>query len=388
MIDDDWVKELRAAIDSEQPPAAKTISRWRTRFGVDGAMILEDSVRLQSRAVEKLGPGCWWFTDRSLQQSTPWQVAKLKASWFQQESVLDLCSGLGGDLMWLARRGETTAVDHDPLMVSLATANLKNVVNAHPNVRVVCLEAALAIDDKRRWLHIDPDRRPGERRVSRPESYEPNWSQLVRHANQAPGAVVKLAPAAEVELSELSVSATRVWISLAGSVREQSLVTGASVQAAGFTPSTSVAIRISKQGDYYVYSPASISYGSRYSSEPLEWIIDIDPAIRAAKLTDSFASEHSLSIIGGSSGFLTTDVAPKPNQWLMAAKVHWFGWLDRKRLKRQFRHENVYPSVIKTRGARIDVARWTKEFRECGDTPVTLWIGRIANRTYAAYSMV
>ena len=93
--------EQLAGRDAEN---AKVIEGVRRQFGSELADLIVRAARLQPKARLKLGPGFWWVTDRSLQQATAWQVAQLKAHWFGDRLVHDLCCGIGGDAVSLAER--------------------------------------------------------------------------------------------------------------------------------------------------------------------------------------------------------------------------------------------------------------------------------------------
>ncbi len=114
---------------SGQVEGTRALERLRVRVGEGLARIVSVAGELQHRARAKLAPPdspyrIWWVGDKSLQQATPWQVARMKATWFDDAPVHDLCCGIGGDSIQLAARGELTAVDLDPVTAAMAGANL------------------------------------------------------------------------------------------------------------------------------------------------------------------------------------------------------------------------------------------------------------------------
>lgn len=87
--------------------------------------------RLRQRAVAKFGPEDayrMYFTPNGVEQATRTSVATHRASRFAAlggvRRVADLCCGIGGDAIALARAGiGVLAVDRDPLTAEVARAN-------------------------------------------------------------------------------------------------------------------------------------------------------------------------------------------------------------------------------------------------------------------------
>ncbi len=111
-------------------------------------------------------------------------------------SVADLCSGIGGDAIALARAGiRVLAVDRDPLTVAVARANaealgLADLIEVREaDVTEVGTEAYDAV-------FVDPARRGGRGRISIPEAYSPPLSWAIATALKAPLAALKIAPLA------------------------------------------------------------------------------------------------------------------------------------------------------------------------------------------------
>ncbi len=344
------------------------------------------SERLQRKARAKFGAGNWWFTERALQQSTPHQVASLKASWFGDVPVADLCCGIGGDAMRLAMRGPTIAIDSDPTMVMLARANCDELGELPHRIEFICDDA---VDFASRWshaVHIDPDRRPDEKRTSSPGYYHPAWRDVATIVQRSPSAVVKLAPAAIVESSQLAVASHRTWISLRGSVREQSLLVGKAMELADLPPDTLSAIVV--RGDATFDRFVAQEDGARVSTVdgPSQWIIDPDAAIRAGGLTDSFALRHGMNAIGAPSGFLTSSHDVSSLAMATVGRIEWSGSSDERKLKREMRSHGVYAAVVKLRGVQRDPEKNIRATRNCGDRPVTLWMGAVGKKVYAVWT--
>ncbi|WP_146535454.1 class I SAM-dependent methyltransferase [Rubripirellula reticaptiva] len=375
-------------------PDAKTITRLRREWGDDLAQLMTTSAALQSKAESKLGPGPWWVSEKSLQQSTPWQVAQLKSQWFGDRTVYDLCCGIGGDAFQLARRGPVVAVDRDETVAAMAAVNLgrlgdvKNASARCDDVTQVDVPADAAI-------HVDPDRRAGGRRTSDPDQYEPDWSEVLRMIDHVPAAIIKLAPAAMPEIPS-TMDTARLWISLSGSVREQSLLLGEVIGQSGLQSGHRAAYRAGQDGVWsrFVVSHDQIDEVSHYRGKSNgaqaigECLIDPDGAIRAAGLTIAFANQNRLRLVGKPSGFLTGDESVASlilNSGMgLVGRVIWSGAADDRKLRRELRSRNVYPETIKVRGSEHDPLALTRRYRSTGERPVTLWLSRAGERVYAA----
>ena len=124
------------------------------------------------------------------------------------------------------------------------------------------------------------------------------------------------------------------------------------------------------------------------SEKPLSVLIDPDPSIRAAGLTEAFAHQHGFKLLGPPSGFLTCEDAKliTPTTATMAVMGHviWSGACDDRKLRREFRSRGFFPETVKVRGTDHDPAALARRYRKCGEHPVTLWIGRASDRVVAA----
>ncbi len=344
------------------------------------------SESLKRKARDKFGDGDWYVTDRALQQSTPWQVAKLKATWFGDSPVADLCCGIGGDTMWLARRGQTVAVDHDRSLVTMAESNCRLAIGDTKSAEFVCGDAIRFASGWTLGLHIDPDRRTGVKRTSTPDYYQPAWTDVAEMIERAPASVVKLAPAAIVDTGRVTRPTHQAWISLRGSVREQSLVVGDALGTANLPPHARSAIAVRGDASHSLFVSADFLTRAPIITKPGRWIVDPDASIRAAGLTDAFAIQNGMSVIGSPSGFLTSDIDTRMPPMAVMGQVEWFGSSDERKLRKEMRSRNVHAAVVKIRGVDREPEKLIRTLRDCGERPVTLWMGRVGKKVYAAWT--
>jgi hypothetical protein len=407
----DQVETIRRIASTPITPALALALR-RQHEPNAAAMILAIAA-VQHRAVEKFGPGVWMATEKSIAQATDRAVARYKATLFGGSTVYDLCSGIGGDAMELAKRGGVVAVDLEPQIVAMAATNLKldALLRRDPTSQAtaVCGNASLLSIPTDAAIHIDPDRRPaGLGRVVRPTDYQSTFDQVARIVGDRRPAIVKLAPAAPLDsepesgaVDRLVAGAHRQWISLDGSVREQALLIGECVSWAGVVVGGRSAVRVWPDGrrECFAIDAAQaarlneLDQSLEMRTEVPTFIIDIDPAVRAAGLSSSIALARNWATLGGPSGFLCSDVLPPDRTLAQVFETIWSGPPDLKRLKRHVRDRRLWVECVKVRGTGQDPQAWTRTLRsgisrdQC--TTAVLFLGRLStNQSYAALAQL
>ncbi|MDQ1026763.1 SAM-dependent methyltransferase [Streptomyces umbrinus] len=210
--------------DTEPAQELAVATRLRREYPVGLVSAALGQARLRQRAVVKFGAadaGRMYFTPNGVEQSTRASVAAYRARRFQElgvRSVADLCCGIGGDAIALARAGiRVLAVDRDPLTAAVARANADALgLGELIEVREADVtEVATAAYDA---VFVDPARRGGRGRVFDPEAYSPPLSWAVRTALEAPLAALKIAPGIPHETVPAEAGAE--WISDSGDVKE------------------------------------------------------------------------------------------------------------------------------------------------------------------------
>jgi hypothetical protein len=162
-----------------------------------------------------------FFTPNGFEQSTRTSVATYRADRLLDlgvTSVADLCCGIGGDAIALARAGvRVLAVDRDPLTVAVARANAEALGLAE---LIEVREADVTEVDTSAYdaVFVDPARRGGRGRIFDPEAYSPPLSWAVGAATTAPLAALKIAPGVPHEA--IPAAAEAEWISDGGDVKE------------------------------------------------------------------------------------------------------------------------------------------------------------------------
>ena len=175
-----------AAVAGGITPAS--VEQLRRSFPEAPATEAIELAAARGRASGKFADPSGLMLDRAgLEQATSEVVAAWKAARFGAAPVLDLCCGIGGDAMALARRGPCTAVDRDPVRAWMAG------VNAGVSVRTESVETT-RIDHP--LVHLDPARRDESsgRRSWRLEDLVPDLDSIRRILTEAEGGAVKLGP--------------------------------------------------------------------------------------------------------------------------------------------------------------------------------------------------
>lgn len=100
--------------------------------------------------------------------------------------MADLCCGIGGDAIALARAGiEVLAVDRDPLTAEVARANAE-ALGLTALIEVRCADVTDIDTSPCDAVFVDPARRGGRGRIFDPEAYSPPLSWATAAALKAP----------------------------------------------------------------------------------------------------------------------------------------------------------------------------------------------------------
>ncbi|MDW4904896.1 methyltransferase domain-containing protein [Streptomyces sp. ADMS] len=325
--------------------------------------------RLRQRAVAKFGAGDagrMFFTPNGVEQSTRASVAAYRAGRFRElgvTSVADLCCGIGGDALALARAGiRVLAVDRDPLTVAVARANVEALGIAD---LVEVREADVTDVDTSSYdaVFVDPARRGGRGRIFDPEGYSPPLSWAVGAAVKAPLAALKIAPGVPHE--SVPAAAGAEWISDGGDVKEAVLWfgTGPGAVRATLLPGPRV---LFGRG---LPDPQVRSVG-RYLYEP-------DGAVIRAHLVAEVAEEVGGGLVDETIAYVTADelrATPYASAYEITDQLP-FGV---KKLKALLRERGVGVLTVKKRGSAVEPEEIRKMVKPRGPNSATVFLTRVA----------
>ena len=361
--------ELRDFAPGQELAVATRLRREHPAELVSAAI---GQARLRQRAAAKFGradAGRMYFTPDGVEQATRTSVAEWRAQRFRALGVrrlADLCSGVGGDAIALARAGiEVLAVDRDPLTCAVAEANaaalgLDGLIKQHcGDVAEIGLSGFDAV-------FVDPARRSGRGRIFDPESYSPPLSWAVAAAQKTPYAALKVAPG--IPHDAVPEGAEAEWVSDGGDVKEAVLWFGTDAGA--------------EQPHRATLLPggATLTGGRLPDPEPgpvRRYLYEPDGAVIRAHLVAEVAGQLEAGLIDPTIAYLTSDqlrATPFATPYEITDVLP-FGL---KRLKALLRERGVGTVVIKKRGSAIEPEELRRKLRPEGANACTVFLTRVA----------
>ncbi len=311
-----------------------------------------------------------WFDRTGLEQSTPEQVARYKATRFHGP-VIDACCGIGGDTIALAGRGEpVTSVDTNPANCLRTQLNAE-VYEVAGQVNVVQADIN-TLDDGGCLLHVDPDRRAGKRgRSRRIEDGSPNLDELRQLMERFRGGAIKLSPAGnfvgkfpgtEIEL-----------ISLDGECKEATVWFG-------------------ELGEPDHWRATVLPAGATLAGDPLSalsipeecgrWLLDPDPSIVRAGLVDVLCEEIGAARLDAEEEYLTA-AEPIDSPFVQTFEVLAELPKNDRAIRSWFRNSDFGQVEIKCRHVPIVAEQVRRKLPLPGDQPGVLVFARLQGRTRA-----
>ncbi|MGW0819737.1 class I SAM-dependent methyltransferase [Streptomyces sp. NPDC002845] len=327
--------------------------------------------QLRQRAAAKFGAADaerMFFTPNGVEQSTRTTVAAHRAGRLRAlgvGSVADLCCGIGGDAIALARAGiRVLAVDRDPLTAAVARANAEALGLAD---LIEVREADVTEIDTSPYdaVFVDPARRGGRGRVFDPEAYSPPLSWAIDTALKSPRAALKIAPGIPHET--VPAEAEAEWISDGGDVKEAVLWFGAGAPGAVRATLLPGPHTLLGRGlpDPRVRPPG------RYLYEP-------DGAVIRAHLVAEVAEELDGGLIDPRIAYITAD-APHPTPYATAYEITDQLPFNVKKLKALLREREVGILTVKKRGSAVEPEELRKKVKPHGPNSATVFLTRVAN---------
>ena len=180
-------------------------------------ILRREGVRKFSRSGEML------FTRRGYEQATNEAISQYKATLVPEgASVLVACSGIGGEALFLSRKGLVTLLDSDPVMSYMGSWNIHVYEGSPLNVYAQTLEDFLVTStEKFDAIFLDPDRREEDKRFVRLKDYSPNVLNLFRRLFALSSKVfVKVSPLIREELLVLPNLKVIHYIEEGGELKE------------------------------------------------------------------------------------------------------------------------------------------------------------------------
>jgi SAM-dependent methyltransferase len=278
-------------------------------------------------------------------------------------SVADLCCGIGGDAIALARAGiRVLAVDRDPVTVAVARANAEGLgLDDLIEVR----EADVTEVDTTGYdaVFVDPARRGGRGRIFDPEAYSPPLSWALDAARKAPHAALKIAPGIPHEA--VPGEAEAEWISDGGDVKEAVLWFGTQAGAVRATLLPGPRSLLSRG----LPDPEVRPVG-RYLYEP-------DGAVIRAHLVAEVADQLNGGLLDATIAYITADEL-RATSYATAYEITDQLPFNVKRLKALLREREVGVLTVKKRGSAVEPEELRKKVKPQGPHSATVFLTRVA----------
>ena len=338
---------------------------------VRAAFALEE---LRERAKDKFSRAeRMWFDRQGLEQATSELVARHKARRFEGP-VWDLCSGIGGDAITLAERGEVLAMDRNPA-ACLRTQWNAEVYGVADHLRIECadverlFQSSAEVPDR---VHIDPDRRAARRgRSLRIEDGQPGLPFLQSLMDTVPGGAIKLSPAANFlgKFPEAEIE----LISLHGECKEATVWFGELAEP-GRWRATVLPANETLSGHPL---DALCDFGP-----PARFLYDPDPSVVRSGLVNLLAEQASLTRLDEAEEYLTSE------DWCESPFVRGFEVLaelpnNDRAIRKYFRDHPAGEVEIKCRHVPIQAEAVRRKLPLEGTGKAVLVFARIAGKTRA-----
>jgi len=305
-----------------------------------------------------------------MEQATSADVADHKARRFSAagvETVIDLCCGIGGDAMSLARTGRVMVVDTDPARVFMARHNVERATGR----RVAGLAAdvaSLCLPDIP--FHIDPERRDetGRRRHGF-DMARPDGAFLRALITYGRDGAVKTGPGADFDVfppGEIEV------INRQGTLVQAVLWVGRLSQGDGLRTATRLpdGISFTDRADYVI--PCA---------ETNRYLLAVDPAIERAGLMGALCRRIRLPAVHPTLGLLTASTIPD-SRWVTPYEVlASFPWREKK-AEDWFRAHDTGEVVVKTRDRVCDPDTLSRRLSGDGSLRHVLFVLRMNRRVW------
>ncbi|AVZ74807.1 SAM-dependent methyltransferase [Streptomyces lunaelactis] len=325
--------------------------------------------RLRQRAVAKFGADDayrMYFTPNGVEQATRRSVAAYRAERFAAlgvRSVADLCSGIGGDAIALARAGiQVLAVDRDPQTAEVAHANA-DALGLADLIEVRCADVTEIDTAAHDAVFVDPARRGGRGRIFDPEAYSPSLSWAIAAARTRPHAALKIAPGIPHEI--VPAEAEAEWISDGGDVKEAVLWFGTSPGTVGATllpgPRT-----LTGRG---LPDPAVRAVG--------RFLYEADGAVIRAHLVAEVAEELDGGLIDETIAYITADEL-RATPYATAYEITDELPFSLKKLKALLREREVGVLTVKKRGSAVEPEELRRKVKPKGRNAATVFLTRVA----------
>jgi len=382
---------LRAAAARTDPGDVKAVAHLRKSWPADLVAAAIELAAARRKAQDKFPDGERLVTDvPGIEQATSYRVAEHKARRFAQAladlrapCIVDLCCGIGGDAMSLARVGDVRAIDISPLRAWMTHRNAGCPAEAAD---------AETLDLQGEVFHLDPARRDDaagagdSRRFWRYEDYRPGPAFIDRLLTTCPDGAIKLGPGVDLDALPSAPSA----LSGGGGGGEIEIINegGTLVQAVlwcgrlAVHPGKRTATRL-PEGLSFTAAPQPLTPRDDAPAKAFDRFLYVpDPAIERADLLGALCRDLPVREAHPGLGILTS-AEPVEVPWLSGFEVlAQLPWRPRK-IRDWLKAHDGGLIEVKTRGKAIDTDFAQHDLRGAGREPYTIFALRLGRKITA-----
>jgi SAM-dependent methyltransferase len=314
-----------------------------------------------------------YLTREAMEQASSYPISTYRAGRYRGFTrLVDLGCSIGGDTLALAQIAPAIGIDHDPLRLAMARANLQTL-----GLEASFLQADLTVSlplsptgylPGKIGLFFDPARRVDRRRVSSVRDYQPPLTLADRWVVGFPALGVKISPG--IDLGEISAYDAEVeFISLCGELKEAVL---------WFGPLKTAQRRATLLPGPHTLTPEDPEPVLPLSP-PQAYLYEPDPAILRSKLVTTLGQMLNAAQLDPDIAYLTADeciVTPFARVW---AVEDWFPF-QLKRLRAYLRERQVGRVVVKKRGSPLQPEALIRDLRLGGEHERVVFLTHLRGR--------
>lgn len=368
---------VAAAAGAADVAAIDRLRRSWPRDLVQAALMLAEARR---KAAAKFPEPARLVADPAgVEQATSHVVAMHKARRFDAAgaAIVDLCCGIGGDAMALARAGTVTAIDVRPVRAFMAE---RNAACAALCADVETSEIA-ALVPAGALFHVDPARRDeGGARRTRLADHRPGSAFLARLLRARPDGAIKLGPGIDIAAVAALFAPDHSW--------ELEIVSerGALVQAIAWCgrlalhPGERTATRL-PEGRALTARPRPLPAPSGGSGVD-RYLVLVDPAVERAGLSGAAVAGMPVREVHPGLGILTSGERVS-GPWIEAHEVlAELPWRVEK-VRAWLAHRGAGVVTVRTRGGAADTDAAQQQLRGDGSIPYVVFVLRLGRAVRA-----
>ena len=347
---------------------------------IRAALVMEQAqLRIRARQKFPLADEMF-FTKRGLEQSSGMNLSHFKAKQFtEHESVLDVCSGIGGDLLGLAGRNSanenlvTTGIDNDSVTTLFASHNLQHFLQTHQisHSAATALNSDFADIDLSDFsaIHLDPDRRKG-RRTTDGRHFSPSLIDVFDRVSESQMVSIKVAPATPIE-DCFPEQLHRQWIGDRRECKQQLLWLGSDLPP----HQRSATLVLDDGSNYHIGCEGRTDIDRAIAPSLKRYLYEPHSMVLAAKLEDHLATKHGLQRIAKSTPYFVSEALVEEPLLKRFRVIEMFK-LDIKTVHRFLSEKDVGEIELKQRGIdKVTFERFRK-LKLSGSKKATLFLTR------------